>query len=86
MKCRAYSGLAGEISVSKAFNRRQTSSLPRSGSVNDAFILSLFQKIEQGSDNVDDPYHYPVIRVLVNETHFPDFVHHANPQLMKLIL
>lgn len=33
--------------------------------VDDAFVISLFQLIEQLSDDVDDPYHYPVIRVLV---------------------
>jgi hypothetical protein len=33
--------------------------------VDDAFVTSLFQLIEQLSDDVDDPYHYPVIRVLV---------------------
>ena len=33
--------------------------------VDDDFIAYLFQIIEQLSDDVDDPYHYPVIRVLV---------------------
>lgn len=33
--------------------------------VDDEFVASLFQIIEQLSDDVDDPYHYPVIRVLV---------------------
>ncbi|OCK99682.1 uncharacterized protein K441DRAFT_157431 [Cenococcum geophilum 1.58] len=34
-------------------------------SVDDAFILYLFQIIEGVSDDVNDPYHYPVIRVLL---------------------
>ncbi|KAF2459596.1 hypothetical protein BDY21DRAFT_317723 [Lineolata rhizophorae] len=33
--------------------------------VDDAFVLHLFQIIEQLSDDVNDPYHYPVIRVLL---------------------
>ncbi|CZT18574.1 related to Orc3p [Ramularia collo-cygni] len=33
--------------------------------VDDAFILHLFQLIEELSDDADDPYHYPIIRVLL---------------------
>lgn len=33
--------------------------------VDDGFIAFLFQLIEGVSDDVHDPYHYPVIRVLV---------------------
>ncbi|KAI7046307.1 hypothetical protein KC352_g46174, partial [Hortaea werneckii] len=33
--------------------------------VDDNFILYLLQLIEQLSDDADDPYHYPVIRVLL---------------------
>jgi ABC-type transporter Mla MlaB component len=33
--------------------------------VDDAFVTYLFQLIEAYSDDVNDPYHYPVIRVLV---------------------
>ena len=33
--------------------------------VTDAFILYLLEIIEGVSDDADDPYHYPVIRVLV---------------------
>lgn len=33
--------------------------------VNDNFILYLLGIIESASDDADDPYHYPVIRVLV---------------------
>lgn len=33
--------------------------------VDDAFILYLLQLIEELSDDADDPYHYPVIRVLL---------------------
>lgn len=35
------------------------------GNVSDEFICGLFDIIEQVSDDVTDPYHYPVIRVLV---------------------
>ena len=35
------------------------------GCVDDAFVAYLFQIIEELSDDVNDPYHYPVIRVLV---------------------
>lgn len=34
--------------------------------VDDDFVKYLFQIIEELSDDVDDPYHYPVIRVLVS--------------------
>ena len=33
--------------------------------IDDAFVLLLLQLIEQLSDDADDPYHYPIIRVLV---------------------
>ncbi|RAR04716.1 hypothetical protein DDE82_004431 [Stemphylium lycopersici] len=33
--------------------------------VNDAFIVYLLEIIESASDDADDPYHYPVIRVLL---------------------
>jgi hypothetical protein len=33
--------------------------------VDDAFVFYLFQLIEAYSDDAHDPYHYPVIRVLV---------------------
>jgi hypothetical protein len=36
--------------------------------VDDQFVTSLFQIIEELSDDVDDPYHYPVIRVLVRQS------------------
>ena len=35
------------------------------GQVDDEFVTYLFEIIEGVSDDVDDPYHYPVIRVLV---------------------
>jgi DNA primase large subunit len=35
------------------------------GCVDDDFVVCLFNIIEELSDDVDDPYHYPVIRVLV---------------------
>lgn len=34
--------------------------------VTDDFVTYLFNIIEELSDDVDDPYHYPVIRVLVS--------------------
>ncbi len=37
------------------------------GRVDDDFCTCLFQIIEELSDDVDDPYHYPVIRVLVRK-------------------
>jgi hypothetical protein len=33
--------------------------------VDDDFVKHLFDIIEEVSDDVNDPYHYPVIRVLV---------------------
>lgn len=33
--------------------------------IEDDFITYLFQIIEELSDDVNDPYHYPVIRILV---------------------
>ncbi|KAK4542410.1 hypothetical protein LTR36_006867 [Oleoguttula mirabilis] len=33
--------------------------------VDDGFIMYLFQLIEELSDDADDPYHYPIIRVLL---------------------
>lgn len=33
--------------------------------VDDSFVFYLFQLIEAYSDDANDPYHYPVIRVLV---------------------
>lgn len=34
-------------------------------SIDDNFIIYMFQLIESLSDDVDDPYHYPIIRVLL---------------------
>ena len=39
--------------------------------IDDGFIRYLFQIIEEVSDDVNDPYHYPVIRVLVRFLHPP---------------
>lgn len=38
------------------------------GCVDDDFVVCLFDIIEELSDDVDDPYHYPVIRVLVGRS------------------
>ncbi|TAQ87361.1 hypothetical protein B7494_g4334 [Chlorociboria aeruginascens] len=46
-------------------SRMQRLSAEDLGQVDDAFITYLFQIIEELSDDVDDPYHYPVIRVLL---------------------
>jgi hypothetical protein len=46
-------------------SRMQRLSVEDLRQVDDEFVTSLFQLIEQLSDDVDDPYHYPVIRVLV---------------------
>ncbi|RAL61938.1 hypothetical protein DID88_002427 [Monilinia fructigena] len=46
-------------------SRMQRLSFEDLGQVDDEFISFLFQIIEELSDDVDDPYHYPVIRVLV---------------------
>jgi hypothetical protein len=48
--------------------------LLRTVHVDDAFVRHLFQIIEELSDDVNDPYHYPVIRVLVR---------HDRPHLAK---
>lgn len=40
-------------------------------SVDDGFVGYLFQIIEDMSDDMDDPYHYPVIRVLVSTITYP---------------
>jgi hypothetical protein len=34
--------------------------------VDDGFVHYLFRLIEEVSDDVHDPYHYPTIRVLVS--------------------
>ncbi|KAF2760864.1 hypothetical protein EJ05DRAFT_449090 [Pseudovirgaria hyperparasitica] len=47
--------------------------------VNDTFVLYLFQVIEGASDDVNDPYHYPIIRVLLvlNEQYMVSSTHPA---------
>lgn len=44
---------------------RATSSDSRVVLIDDDFIIYLFDIIEGLSDDVNDPYHYPVIRVIV---------------------
>ncbi|RDW67893.1 hypothetical protein BP6252_09289 [Coleophoma cylindrospora] len=46
-------------------SRMQRLSTEDLGHVDDDFVASLFQIIEEYSDDVEDPYHYPVIRVLL---------------------
>lgn len=48
--------------------------------VDDDFVTYLFQIIEELSDDVNDPYHYPVIRVLVS-----DIYHKASHALTPLL-
>jgi hypothetical protein len=45
--------------------------------VDDAFIIYLLEIIEGASNDADDPYHYPVIRVLVSPS-TKLFQHRAN--------
>lgn len=40
--------------------------------VDDGFVMYLFQLIEELSDDVHDPYHYPIIRVLVSLAWIPE--------------
>jgi DNA primase large subunit len=47
-------------------SRMQRLSAEELGQVDDEFVTYLFQVIEELSDDVDDPYHYPIIRVLVS--------------------
>jgi hypothetical protein len=46
-------------------SRMQRLSFEDLSQVDDDFVIYLFQIIEELSDDADDPYHYPVIRVLV---------------------
>lgn len=43
--------------------------------VDDDFVKYLFQITEELSDDIDDPYHYPVIRVLVRSRYLPLHAH-----------
>jgi hypothetical protein len=49
-------------------SRMQRLSVEDLAHVDDELVTYLFQIIEELSDDVDDPYHYPVIRVLVGIT------------------
>lgn len=53
--------------------------------VDDEFVKYLFEIIEELSDDVDDPYHYPVIRVLVRVT-YPVFFRIWANKYTKLVL
>jgi hypothetical protein len=48
-------------------SRMQRLSLEDLANVDDDFVKYQFQITEELSDDVDDPYHYPVIRVLVSK-------------------
>lgn len=47
-------------------SRMQRLSAEELGQVDDDFVTYLFQMIEELSDDAKDPYHYPIIRVLVS--------------------
>lgn len=47
-------------------SRMQRLTMANLGQIDDEFVACLFKIIEELSDDVDDPYHYPVIRVLVS--------------------
>lgn len=53
------------LKVLYEMSRVQRLSIEDLGHVDDEFIKSLYQLIEGYSDDIDDPYHYPVIRVLL---------------------
>ncbi len=48
------------------FSARHLLTVRKTAVVDDSFVLSLFQIIEGLSNDVNDPYHYPTIRVLVS--------------------
>jgi len=48
-------------------SRMQRLSLEDLAHVDDDFVKCQFQITEELSDDIDDPYHYPVIRVLVSK-------------------
>ncbi|KAH8661364.1 hypothetical protein BGZ60DRAFT_412961 [Tricladium varicosporioides] len=64
------------------------------GQVDDDFVAYLFDIIEQLSDDVDDPYHYPVIRVLlvlneqymISATASPPDAHSQSPPLTNRVI
>lgn len=64
-------------------SRMQRLSTEDLGQVDDGLITSLFQICEQLSDDVDDPYHYPIIRVLVC---VPSQIHAHCPTIADLVL
>ncbi|KAB8293158.1 hypothetical protein EYC80_007506 [Monilinia laxa] len=74
-------------------SRMQRLSFEDLGQVDDEFISFLFQIIEELSDDVDDPYHYPVIRVLLvlNEQYMVastsklDPSHHLTNRVVKIL-
>jgi len=57
------------LEVLYEMSRVQTLSVADLSGIDDGFIKYLFQIIEELSDDANDPYHYPVIRVLVSGAH-----------------
>lgn len=57
-------------------SRMQKLSLEDLGHVDDDFVKCQFQIIEELSDDVNDPYHYPIIRVLVISTCSKSAIHY----------
>ena len=54
--------------------------------IEDTFVAFLFDLIEGVSDDVDDPYHYPIIKVLVCHNLFYQHIHWTPPGLPALTL
>lgn len=57
-------------------SRMQKLSLEDLSHVDDDFVKCQFQIIEELSDDVNDPYHYPIIRVLVISTCSKPVIHY----------
>lgn len=51
---------------------------PWPATVDDSFIIYLFELIEELSDDANDPYHYHIIRVLVHNAILNVFRQFAN--------
>lgn len=67
-------------------SRMQRLSLDDLAHVDDDFVMNQFQIIEEVSDDVNDPYHYPIIRVLLvlNEQYMVAATTSQNPRSAPL--
>lgn len=65
--CGAHDGRLHRLLLELMYEMSRIEKLPHQdlAQVEDEFVIYLFQLIEAFSDDVDDPYHYAVIRVLV---------------------